>query len=344
MGRMMHFARGFTGTALALALGACASTQPAAEPPAAGPEPARAAAPAPARTPGGSREVAGADGIARLCDVLRDEDGIPFEGNEVARARAREEHQHARLEAADQTYSVEVPAAGFAFRGYDLSDRRLTVDTARSFVLADGVEVVSNDREANLAFGLSPEAAEAALAGHEQSRLGLRLTFRPAHSDLRRDACVRLSGGRVVKLPVEVLAYSLLSSDGATLARGQVSDFVDETPVATPQVTVSHPRSSEGREIPDAVASAAGKALVPALLPCYRKALEARPNLRGTLVIELRVLADGKVESPRMQMSSLGDEALVACSVAKAAHAQIAGVGATPRMSLPVTFSAKEDR
>ena len=102
-------------------------------------------------------------------------------------------------------------------------------------------------------------------------------------------------------------------------------------------------RSSEGREIPEAVASAASKALAPVLLPCYRKALEARPNLRGTLVIELRVLADGKVEAPRMQMSSLGDEALVACSVAKAAHAHMAGVGATPRMSLPVTFGGKED-
>jgi len=56
------------------------------------------------------------------------------------------------------------------------------------------------------------------------------------------------------------------------------------------------------------------------------------------------VLADGHVEAPRMQMSSLGDEELVTCSVAKAAHAHLAGVGATPRMSLPVTFNSKDDR
>ena len=37
-------------------------------------------------------------------------------------------------------------------------------------------------------------------------------------------------------------------------------------------------------------------------------------------------------------------EALVACSVAKAAHAHLAGVGATPRLSLPVTFGDKDGR
>lgn len=337
----MHFARSLCGTTLALAL-ACARTQPAAEPPPAGPRPAPAA-PAATADRGGPRDVGGADGLARLCDALRDEDGMSFDGNEVVRARAREEHERRRLQATDETYAVLVPAGGFAFRGYDLADRRLTLDSGRSFVLADGVELVSTDRDGNLAFSLAPEAAETALKSHEQSRLFLRLSFRPAHSELRRDACVRLSGGRVVKLPVDVLAFALVGADGATLARGQVGDYPDDTPVAAPQVTVAKPRTVEGREIPETVATAANKALGPALLPCYRKALESRPNLRGTLVIELRVTADGKVDSPRMQMSSLGDEALVACSVAKAAHAHLAGVGATPRMSLPVVFGSKDD-
>jgi len=340
---MMHLARGLRATTIALALAACARTQPAAEPPPAGPAPAKAAPAEPPRDRNGARDLGGADGVARLCDVLRDEAGMPFDGNEVARARARDEHERRRLQAVEETYSVQVPAGGFAFRGYDLGDRRLSVDTGRSFVLADGVEVVSADRDANLSFSLAPEAAETALKGHEQSRVNLRLTFRPAQSQLRRDACMRLSGGRVVKLPVEVLAFALQNAEGALIARGQTGDYPDETPVTTPQVTVSRPRTVEGREIPETVANAARKALAPALLPCYRKALEARPNLRGTLVIELRVLADGKIESPRMQMSSLGDEDLVACSVAKAAHAHLTGVGATPRMSLPVTFGGKED-
>jgi hypothetical protein len=342
---MMHLVRGLSGTAVALALVACARTQPAAEAPAAGPEPAQAAAPAaPAAPAGGGRDVGGADGIVRLCNTLRDPDGMPFEGNEVARARAREQHERNRAAASEATYSVQVPAAGFTFRGYDLADGRLTVDTGRSFVLAEGVEVVAADRDANLGFTLSPEAAEKALAGHDQARVGLRLVFRAAPSELRRDACVRLSGGRVVKMPVEVLAFALQAPDGTSIARGQTADFTDDTPVANPQITVARPRSVEGREVPDSVTAAANKAFGPALLPCYRKALEARPNLRGTLVLELRVAGDGKIEAPRMQMSSLGDEALVACSVAKVAHTQLAGVGATPRLSLPVTFGGKEDR
>jgi hypothetical protein len=146
-----------------------------------------------------------------------------------------------------------------------------------------------------------------------------------------------------VKLPVDLLAYSLVGPDGVSVAHGQTTDYTDESPVATPQVTVTRPRG-EGRDLPDTVAAAANKALGPALLPCYRKALEARPNLRGTLVLEMRVTADGQVESPRMQMSSLGDEALVACSVAKAAKTHLAGIGATARMSLPVVFGGKEDR
>jgi hypothetical protein len=339
---MMHFARGFLGTTLALAL-ACAHPQPAAEPPAAGPPPAAPTAAALAADHGGPRDVAGADGVAQLCNTLRDEAGIQFEGNDVARARARDEHERRRAQATEETYAVMVPPGGFGFRGYDLDDHRLTLDGSRSFVLADGVELSSTDRD-GLAFSLAPEAAETAIKSQEQGRLSLRLVFRPAHSELRRDACVRLSGGRVVKLPVEVLAFALIGADGATLARGQVADYPDDTPVATPQVTFARPRTVEGREIPETVASAATKALGPALLPCYRKALESRPNLRGTLVIELRILADGKVEAPRMSMSSLGDEALVACSVAKAAHAHLAGVGATPRMSLPVVFGGKEDR
>src|SRR3954469_4748493 len=49
------------------------------------PEPER-----PTETSGGpARELAGAESIVRLCDTLRDEDGILFEGNEVARSRAR---------------------------------------------------------------------------------------------------------------------------------------------------------------------------------------------------------------------------------------------------------------
>jgi hypothetical protein len=278
----------------------------------------------------------------RLCEVLRDEDGIAFDGNEVERARAREEHEHQRSRAADGNYVVRVPAQGFAFRAYDLGDHRLALDTSRGFTVADNVALALTDPAASLAFTLPADAAERALKSHDRGQLALRLVFRPVRSDLRRDGCIRLSGGRVVKVPVEVLAYTLLADNNTALARGQTPDYVDDSPVTAPEVNVGHPHSNEGREVPEALATAA-RGLGGALLPCYRKALETRPNLRGTLVLDVKVLPDGRIESPRMQVSSLGDEALVACAISKASHAKL-GASAGGHLSLPVSFGGKDDR
>jgi hypothetical protein len=286
--------------------------------------------------------LAGPDGVVRLCEALRDEDGIDFDGNEVERERAREEHLRAREQAAVATYAVPIPADGFAFRGYDLEGHRLAIDTSRNFVLADGVELVATDRKAALAFDLPADVAQQTLRSQASRDLALQLVVRPVSSDLRRDGCVRLSGGRVVKLPVDVLAYTLTSRSGAVVASGHTPDYVDDAPVTAPAVSVGRPRSHEGREVSEAVASAA-RGLGPSFLPCYEKALQGRPNLRGTLVLDVRVLADGRIDSPRMQVSSLGDETLVACAVSRAARARLAGVSSATRLSLPVSFGAKSD-
>jgi hypothetical protein len=311
---------------------------PSASPSSALPPPAAA----PSRGPL-NHDLGGPDGVARLCEALRDEDGIRFEGNEVARAKAREDHERQRAGLADRTYVVRVPAQGFGFRGYDLAGQRLALDTSRSFSVGDNVELVTNEpsSSARLAFTLPPDAADRALKSHASRRLVLRLVFRPLRSDLRRDGCVRMSGGRVVKLPVEVLAYTLVGDGGAAVARGQTADYVDESAVSEPEVSVGRPRSNEGREVPDAVADAA-RALGTTLLPCYQKALERRPSLRGTLVLDVRVLPDGRIEAPRMQVSSLGDETLVACAVSRTGKAKLPGGGG--HLTLPVSFGGKEDR
>lgn len=337
---------------LSALLAGCAATLPG-EPVGTGPSPDDGDAPPPAPRPAApksnalTRDVGGPDGVIRLCDALRDEDGILFEGNEVARARAREDHERDRMQAADLMYVVQVPANGFAFRAYDLADRRLVIDSSRSFMVADGVEIVSNDAESPLSFELSPEHADAALKQHAQARTTLKLVFRPARSQLRRDVCVRNGGGHLVRLPADVLSYTLVGTDGHLLARGQATAFADEATsanaVTTPEVRINRPRTGEGRDVSETIASAA-RTLGPALLPCYRKALESRPNERGTLVIEMNVRTDGVVESSRMQMSSLGDQALVACSLAKTTHARLPGVTGPAHLSLPITFGAKEDK
>jgi hypothetical protein len=310
---------------------------PAAPTPIAAPATAPPPRPAPMTL---KRDLGGADGLARLCEVLRDADSIELPGSDVEQARAREEHERQRARAAEGTYSVPIPASGFAFRSYDLEGKRLAVDTGRNFVVADGVELAVTDGKTPLAFTVPPETAERAVASRAAGALTLRMVFRPVRSELRRDGCVRLSGGGVVKLPVDVLAYTLLAPGGAVVARAQSPDYVDDAPVRAPAVSVGRPRSQEGREVTEAVASSA-RGLGSSFLPCYQKALESRPNLRGTLVLDVRVLADGRLEGPRMQVSSLGDDTLVACAVSRAAHAKLAGVSSATHLSLPLSFGGQ---
>jgi hypothetical protein len=339
---MMFASKRFTPVLAALAAGACAAALP---PVPASPTPIAAPATSPPPRPAVTavnRNLGGADGVVHLCEALRDADGVEFGGNEVQQARNREDHERRRETAADSIYSVTVPATGYGFRSYDLAGRRLALDTARNFVVADGVELVTADPRGALAFGLPADAAERVLRSHAAGEVALQLRFRPVRSDLRKDGCVRLSGGRVVKLPVDVLAYVLVGPGGAPLARVQSPDYVDDAPVTSPAVNVGRPRSHEGREVTEAMATAA-RGLGPTLLPCYQKALQAHPNLRGTLVLDVRVLADGRIDSPRMQVSSLGDETLVACAVSRAAKAKLAGVSGGAHLSLPVSFGGLGD-
>jgi hypothetical protein len=328
------------GNGLLLLVGGCATM-----PPPVPPDPTPLSPPSTAVSPtaglsgrpgGGRRELGGPDGVTRLCESLRDEDGLTFTGTDEQQQEARDDHERARLEAAEAVYSVRVPPGGFDFRTYNPEDKQLTLDTGRNFVVADGVELVAADPQIPLAFTLAPAAADAMVKG--RAGLSLDLVFRPVRSDLRKDGCVRLSGGRVVKLPIEALAYTLLGGGARAVARGHSPDYVDDSPVVGPQVKVGKPRAEQGQAVSDAAVQALG----PALLPCYTKALEKRPNLRGTLILDVRVGSDGRIESPRMQVSSLGDEALVACALSRANHAHLPGVGAA-RLSLPVSFGGKND-
>jgi len=58
--------------------------------------------------------------------------------------------------------------------------------------------------------------------------------------------------------------------------------------VTKPQIVIRRPRSATGGDVTDSLAKASTE-LQPLLLPCYQKALEARPSLRGTLVLGIKV-------------------------------------------------------
>lgn len=285
----------------------------------------------------------GPSGVVDLCDSLRAEDRMTFAGNAVAQARARDEHRKLRLSAAGANYAIDVPAAGFSFKGYDLPNQRLLIDTERGFVVGDGVQIAGSVPDGEMDFEAAPDPADAMLKAHAGKHLVLRLVFRPGKSQMTSSPCVRPAGGGIAKLHAQVLAFDLVRPDGSVAARGETSDYADAAATATrvgePAVTVRRPSADAG-DVPEDLIAAV-QVLGPPLLPCYQKALAGRPGLRGTLVIDLRAAADGSIQQPKMQVSSLGDDAMVDCVLARLGRAKLPRRPGSLRISIPIGFGGR---
>ena len=333
----------------ALVLAGCATARPI-EAPAPLPAEETPAAPPLAPVPqqgarGDASSVNGPEGLVALCEVLRDEASMTFPGNAVEQARAVESHAQARQAAMAASYVTTIPAAGFAFRGYELGERRLILDTNRGLVLGDGAELLMSSKEPAPGFALSPDSADHILAQTAAGKVGLRLVFRPAGSELRPDACMWLGGGRVVKMETELVGSALVAVDGTVLSRGDTGEYADPSiaaPVRSPRVRVRKPRTSDGREVP-ANTAAVLALLAEAARPCYERTLSVRPALRGTLVLAVRIGSGGRVEGPHVEMSSLGDDALASCVAAAAAKVVIGGANPGQRFSVPLEFGSADD-
>jgi hypothetical protein len=295
---------------------------------------------------GDASSVSGPDGLVALCETLRDADSASFPGNAVEQARAIEAHAQRRQAALAGRYVAIVSSSGFAFRGYDLGDRRLMLDTERGLVLGDGAELFVPSKDPAPGFVLAPDLAERVLTQRSEGKLALRLIFRPAGSQLRKDACLWLGGGRVVKMEIEVLGAALIAPDGTVLSRGDTGEYADASPTApvrSPKVTVYKPRGADGKDIQATMVGALAT-LGEAARPCYERVLIARPALRGTLVVGIRIGAGGHVETAHVEMSSLGDDTLVSCVATNVAKATVAGASNGQRFSVPLQFRSAEER
>jgi hypothetical protein len=294
---------------------------------------------------GEAANVANADALVGLCGSLRDEPTADFAGNAVEQARASAAHADRRQAALAGSYVAVVPAGGFSFRNYQIGERRLVLDTDRTFVLGEGAELFASSRDTPPGFSLEPDLAERLLAERSTGQLSLRLVFRPAHSELRKDGCMWLSGGNVVKMEIDIVAAALLGSDGAIVARGDTGEYGDPTaglPVRSPKVTVKKTRDHLGKDVPDGVAGAFTP-LSTAVLPCYQRVLIVRPALRGTLVLAIRVGGAGKLDDARVEISSLGDDAVSACVITAANKTSLPGLPAG-RFSVPLLFGSADER
>jgi hypothetical protein len=312
-------------------------------PPATAPRPA---APRAQRSKAGeAASVAGADALVELCSSLRDEPAGDAAGNPIEQAKASAAHADRRQTALNGSYVAVVPASGFSFRGYQMGERRLVLDTNRTFVLGEGAELFASSRETPPGFSLEPDLAERLLAERSSGRLTLRLAFRPAHSEMRKDGCMWLSGGNVVKMEIDIVAAALLGPEGNILARGDTGEYGDPTaglPVRSPRVTVKRTRDHLGKDVSDAMAGAFAP-LSAAMQPCYQRVLIVRPALRGTLVLAIRVGGAGTLDEARVEMSSLGDDAVSACVISAATKTSLPAAPAG-RFSVPLMFSSADER
>jgi hypothetical protein len=293
---------------------------------------------------GEANDVVGPEALVGLCHVLRDERAVDFQGNAVEQARASAVHAERRRAAQTASYVTVVPATGFAFRNYQMGEGRLVLDTDRGFSLGDGAELFSPSQDPAPGFALSADVADRLLAERAVGRLALRLVFRPARSELRKDGCVWLGGGRVVKMEIEIVAAALLGPSGEVLARGDTGEYSDSgLPVRSPKVSVRKPRGPDGTDVSAQVAESFSP-LSAAALPCYHRVLLVRPSLRGTLVLAIRMGKAGKVEEARIEMSSLGDDAVSACVVAAASKTSLPGLAPGQRFSVPLHFASADER
>jgi len=334
-------------------LAGCATAQPM-PPPAAPPPPPAAtqAAPSPAAPArlvpqgnGAAASIDGPDGLTRLCESMRDEASMTFAGNAVEQARAYDAHTQRRQTALAGRYVTVIPATGYTFRSYELGERRLILDTERSLVLGDGAELFAPSKDAAPGFVLGPDLAERILAQRAEGKAALRVIYRPATSQLRKDACVWLGGGRVVKLEIEIVGAALVAPDGSVLARADTGEYADSSlaaPVRSPQVSLRKPRTADGKDIPVSLATSL-EALASKAQPCYERVLLVRPSLRGTMVLGFRIGAGGRVEAPHVEMSSLGDDAVTNCVAAAAAKTTITGASSGQRFSVPLQFGSAEE-
>jgi hypothetical protein len=266
---------------------------------------------------------------------------MAFSGNAVEQAQARESHVRRREDAEHRRYVALVPPEGYSLGNYDLGDRRLVLDTSRGFILAEGAELLTNLETGAVGFRLAPEGADRVLVERAAGKVFLRVVFRPSYSKMREQSCLWISGGGVVKMEIELESATLLTPDGSRLAQGDNNQGADQdTPVARPQVLIKRPRSANGVDVPDTQVKGTS-ALATPLLRCYKEALGRRPALRGTLVLGLKLAADGAVEDAHMELSSLGDEPLAACAVAEAHKAKL--MAAPGRISLTLLFGSRDD-
>src|SRR5215831_21348447 len=97
----------------------------------------------------------------RVCDAVRTEASVQFEGDEVQRGKARAEWRRRRDDVLASVYSADILAQGFSFGEYEYELKKLPLDLARSLRPVDGAELTPRaGSDEDLSFQVAPEVAQ----------------------------------------------------------------------------------------------------------------------------------------------------------------------------------------
>jgi hypothetical protein len=281
-------------------------------------------------------------GLKRLCEMVRPDSRVKFTGDEVERGRARAEHRRRRTAALERYYQVTVPAAGFRFREYDVGEKRLTLETRRSFGVAPGVELVvpTGDDEPDMVARVAAGPATQVVRLRGKGKLGLRVTLRLLPGP-HGDPCSRVAARRATRVAVDPLAFELVEMGKVEIVhyRGELPGYHEAV-----QAVVRFGKPSAGSVDAPASLVQALRGLESGLLQCYRKGLEGNARLRGALVVGFHVDAAGHVTHAKAEINSLGDDAVTACVLARVSAFRLAkALRGGGRVSVPVYFQAADD-
>ena len=271
---------------------------------------------------------------SELCETMRTENSVRFSGDEVERGRARAAYQERRGRALSEFYRTTVVSSGFSFGEYDVASGQLPLDLGRSMRVSDGLELsLGPDLDDDFSFTVSEAEASDIVRAREQGRLMLGVTFRLAAPGELPDPCVRLGGGRSLKVRVEPLTFVLRDLGGKILGKAASTHGIDAEEVTA---NTAHVRAETGEGKPAPGASE----LEEALLKCYRSGLEKNSRLRGTMTLALTLGGGGAVSQIRTELDSIADSDVTSCTLGRVKAHKFGG--GSRNLSLTLHFGGSQ--
>jgi len=300
--------------------------------------PARPAAPQDEKR--ASIEWTAPDGARAACLASRPVERVFFDGDEVARVKAKEAYEAARVRVLKDLYVVKVPSRGFSFGDYRTKDSVLPLDLSLPLRALHGAISLVVDNDGLLGFPFDESSAKAAIAAHKSGTDVLEVSFEldpvlgaPCSGSLATDVFVVTANVAMLELK-DGLGKSLARVEGPAVDRHR--DLLGGYS-GTPAVNLGLVTTQDKADVVEA-----GRRLLvtqPLAKACYEKRIAEAEGLFGTLVFLLDLTAEGRIDKLVITADDVLDEGLRTCTEDAIRKAAFLGLDGLPaRIQVPVEF------